>query len=36
MRIFNVIMIAVTVFGMSLLLIPMFGIVIGVLGENLF
>jgi hypothetical protein len=36
MRIFNVIMIAVTVFGMSLLLIPMSGIVIGVLGKNLF
>ena len=36
MRIFDVIMIAVTVFGMSLLFIPMFGIVIGVLGKNLF
>ena len=36
MRILNLIMLVVTVFGMSLLLIPMFGIVIGVLRENLF
>jgi hypothetical protein len=36
MRILNLIILVITVFGMSLLLIPIFGIVIGVLRENLF
>jgi hypothetical protein len=36
MRVLSLIVLAVVMFGMSLLLIPMFGIIIGVLGENLF
>ena len=36
MRVLSLIMMALVVFGLSLLLIPMFGIIIGVLGENLF